>query len=31
MQIPAKYFSEGEALKITVVTLGFGLQHLDES
>lgn len=31
MQISVKYYREGEALKLTVIALGFGLQHLDES
>lgn len=31
MQILVKCYSEGEALKFTVVSLGFGLQHLGES
>lgn len=31
MQIPVKYYSEGEALKLTGIALGFGFQPLDES
>ena len=31
VQIPVKYYSEGEALKVTVIALDFGPQELHGS